>query len=108
MERFNPTFEESDMTDRMRASLQGLALTTGFLVLFGGCETKGPAEKVGEAVDRAADRAAEAVDPSGPAEKAGEAIDRAASRAAEAIDPSGPAEKAGEEIDEAAKKLENP
>ncbi len=42
------------------------------------CERhKGPAEKAGEKIDKAADNVADAIDPKGPAEKAGRAIDRA-------------------------------
>jgi hypothetical protein len=42
-----------------------------------GCEREGPAERAGEGIDRAADNAADALDPRGPAEKAGSAVDDA-------------------------------
>ena len=41
------------------------------------CKEKGPAEKVGESFDRAAEKVKDAVDPKGPAEKTGEKIDKA-------------------------------
>ncbi|MEO7100772.1 MAG: hypothetical protein ABI162_15525 [Luteolibacter sp.] len=41
------------------------------------CKEKGPAEKAGESIDRAAEKVKDAVDPKGPAEKTGEKIDRA-------------------------------
>ena len=40
-----------------------------------GCPTKGPAEKAGEAIDRATDKVSDTVNPKGPVEKAGRAID---------------------------------
>jgi hypothetical protein len=43
------------------------------------CERKkGPVEKAGEKIDKAADNISDAVNPKGPAEKAGRALDRAA------------------------------
>jgi len=42
-----------------------------------GCETKGPAEKAGESIDRGLDNAKDAVTPDGPAEQAGEKLDKA-------------------------------
>ena len=41
------------------------------------CRKKGPAEKAGEHLDKAADEIKDAVDPKGPAEKAGEKVDKA-------------------------------
>ena len=41
------------------------------------CREKGPAEKVGESLDRAAEDIKDTVNPKGPAEKAGEKIDNA-------------------------------
>jgi hypothetical protein len=42
-----------------------------------GCPSKGPAEKAGEAIDGAADKVSDTLDPKGPVEKAGRAVDRA-------------------------------
>ncbi len=43
------------------------------------CERqKGPAEKAGEKIDKAADKVSDKINPKGPVEKAGRAIDRAA------------------------------
>ena len=39
------------------------------------CEKKGPAEKMGESIDNAAEDVKDAVDPKGPVEKAGEKVD---------------------------------
>lgn len=41
------------------------------------CREKGPAERAGENLDKAAENIKDAVDPKGPAEKAGEKIDDA-------------------------------
>lgn len=41
------------------------------------CREKGPGEKVGESIDKAAEDIKDAVDPKGPAEKAGEKLDNA-------------------------------
>ena len=50
-----------------------IAVTAG----MPGCREKGPAEKAGEQVDKAADKLKDAIDDDGPAEKAGKAIDDA-------------------------------
>ena len=47
------------------------------LALASACRHKGPAERAGEKVDKAIDKAEDALDPKGPAEKAGRKIDRA-------------------------------
>lgn len=45
---------------------------------FAACKHKGPAEKAGEKIDKAAENVRDAVDPpKGPLEKAGRKIDRA-------------------------------
>lgn len=41
------------------------------------CKEKGPAEKVGEKMDKVAEDVKDAVDPKGPVEKAGEKVDDA-------------------------------
>jgi hypothetical protein len=64
-----------------------LSTSLGAIVLVVGlsaCEPKGDAERAGERIDDAAERAAEAVEPEGPAERAGEKMDEAAEEAGEA------------------------
>lgn len=51
-----------------------LALT---LAMMSGCESKGPAERAGENLDRGIEHAQDAINPPGPAEKAGREVDRA-------------------------------
>jgi hypothetical protein len=67
-------------TETIRKGISTL-LTVAVLATAGttmlACERKGPAEKAGEKIDRAADNISDAVDPKGPLEKAGRAIDRA-------------------------------
>jgi hypothetical protein len=56
----------------------GLAcLLLGSVVLFSGCESKGPAESAGEKIDKGIKDVKDAVVPAGPAEKAGRAVDKA-------------------------------
>lgn len=47
------------------------------LVTTGCDDKKGPAEQTGQAVDNAAQKAKDAIDPPGPLEKAGRAVDKA-------------------------------
>ena len=47
------------------------------LSAFAGCESEGPAEKAGKAVDQSVQNAKDAVNPPGAAEKAGRAVDKA-------------------------------
>jgi hypothetical protein len=65
------------MKTGMTARIAGLACVLGGAIALGaGCEAeKGPAEKAGEGVDKAVQKAKDAVDPAGPAEKAGRAVD---------------------------------
>jgi len=42
-----------------------------------GCESKGPAERAGESIDKGVQNAKDAINPPGPVEKAGRAVDRA-------------------------------
>jgi hypothetical protein len=63
-------------------SLAMILLTLG----LSACEQEGSAERAGEKVDAAAERAKEAVDPKGPAERAGEKADEAMERAEEATE----------------------
>ena len=53
------------------------ALAFGTVVLFAGCESKGPAERAGENIDKGIQNAKDAVNPPGPVEQAGRAVDRA-------------------------------
>jgi hypothetical protein len=66
------------MKTRMTMRIAGLAGVLGGLVAVGaGCESeKGPAQKAGEAVDNAAQKAKDAITQPGPAEKAGRAVDK--------------------------------
>ena len=45
--------------------------------LLASCKEKGPAEKIGEQIDKSAEKVKDAVDPKGPVEKAGEKLDKA-------------------------------
>jgi hypothetical protein len=45
--------------------------------LLASCKEKGPAEKIGEQIDKSAEKVKDAVDPKGPVEKAGEKVDKA-------------------------------
>ncbi len=53
------------------------ALLVGALVSLAGCESKGPAEKVGGSIDRGIQNAKDAISPRGPGEKAGREVDKA-------------------------------
>jgi ABC-type oligopeptide transport system substrate-binding subunit len=53
------------------------ALLFGAFVSFAGCESKGPAEKAGESIDKGIQNAKDAVNPPGPAEQAGRNLDKA-------------------------------
>ena len=59
--------------------MMNLAISIFFVatMLFTGCVQKGPAQRVGENIDRAVENMKDAVDPPGPAQKAGRSIDRA-------------------------------
>ena len=61
--------------NRKMFGLFGLVLAS--VVTLTGCEQKGPAERTGENLDKAAQNVKDAVDPRGPAEKAGDAVDKA-------------------------------
>ena len=59
------------------AALASVVLGAAVLPLAA-CDDKGPAEKTGEKIDNAGQKARDAVDPpKGPAEKVGRAVDRA-------------------------------
>jgi hypothetical protein len=60
-------------------SLVCLTLSVFCFGLGTGCEAeKGPAQKAGEKVDSAVQKAKDKLDPAGPVEKAGRAVDNAA------------------------------
>jgi len=50
------------------------------VALLSSCKEKGPAEKIGEQIDKSAEKVKDAVDPKGPVEKAGEKVDKALGR----------------------------
>jgi hypothetical protein len=54
-----------------------LVLMSGALLAFAGCESKGPAEKAGESVDKGIQSAKDIVNPPGAGEKAGRNLDKA-------------------------------
>jgi len=64
---------------------------------LGACEPEGDAERAGERIDDAAEKAAEALDPEGPAERAGEKMDQAIEQRGEALEDLG--DKAKEETE---------
>lgn len=75
-----------NIKNRSLTSLSVMVLVFG----LGGCDPReGPAERAGERIDEAAERAGEALDPQGPAERAGEQIDQAMERTGEAIEDVG-------------------
>lgn len=55
----------------------GLSALMAGLMFVVGCQEKGPAEKAGEKIDNAANRASDALNPKGPVEKLGEKVDNA-------------------------------
>jgi hypothetical protein len=55
----------------------GVLLTLGALAAFAGCESKGPAEKAGESIDKGVQNAKDVVNPPGAGEKAGREVDKA-------------------------------
>ena len=65
------------MTRQWNPSRFSVALLLGALVSFAGCESKGPAEKAGESIDKGIQDAKDAVVPPGPAERAGRNVDKA-------------------------------
>jgi len=65
------------MKTRYIMRIAGLACVLGGMIVLGaGCESeKGPGEKAGESVDRAARDVKDTISPPGPVEKAGRAVD---------------------------------
>ena len=81
-------------------TLKQLSTNLGAMVLVFGlsaCEPEGDAERAGERIDDAAEKAAETLDPEGPAERAGEKVDEATEEAGEAAEELG--DKAEEETE---------
>ncbi|MBA2592757.1 MAG: hypothetical protein H0U97_11070 [Gammaproteobacteria bacterium] len=77
-----------------------LSTSLGAVVLVFGlsaCEPEGDAERAGERIDDAAEKAAETLDPEGPAERAGEKMDEAIEQGGEAAEDLG--DKAEEETE---------
>jgi hypothetical protein len=52
-------------------------LLVGAFTTFAGCESKGPAEKAGESIDKGVQDVKDAVNPPGPGEKVGRDVDKA-------------------------------
>jgi len=52
-------------------------LVLGGVVCLTGCESKGPAQRAGENIDKGVQDAKDAINPPGPVEKAGRGIDKA-------------------------------
>jgi hypothetical protein len=59
------------------APFASLVLMIGALMAFAGCESKGPAEKAGESIDKGIQNAKDVVNPPGAGEKAGRALEKA-------------------------------
>ncbi len=59
------------------APFASLVLMIGALMAFAGCESKGPAEKAGESIDKGIQNAKDVVNPPGAGEKAGRELDKA-------------------------------
>jgi hypothetical protein len=53
------------------------ALLFGAGAILVGCESKGPAQKAGENIDKGIQDAKDTVNPPGPSEKAGRSLDKA-------------------------------
>lgn len=69
----------------------GLVLVLGLGTLGLAACDDGPAENVGEKVDRAVENLGNTVNPQGPGERVGETLDNAAERTGEAIENAGEA-----------------
>lgn len=61
--------------------MAALILVAAAATINTGCGKKGPAEKVGESMDKAGENVKDAVTPDGPVEKAGKKVDKAVDRA---------------------------
>jgi hypothetical protein len=66
------------MTKKTKHRIAPLAaLLFGVVATFAGCESKGPAQRAGENIDKGIQDAKDAINPPGPAEKAGRNLDKA-------------------------------
>jgi hypothetical protein len=65
----------NDHKKNLVALLATLLMAT--VVATTGCESKGPAERAGENIDKSVQNAKDAVSPPGPSEKVGRSIDKA-------------------------------
>ena len=63
------------MKIRLASAVCALFVLAGSSLFLAGCDSKGPAERAGENIDKGLQNAKDAVDPPGPAEKAGRAAD---------------------------------
>ena len=61
----------------MKLSLLSSLCLISFVACVTSCKEKGPLEKAGENLDKAAESVSDAVNPDGPVEKAGKKIDSA-------------------------------
>jgi hypothetical protein len=69
------------MTELKRNRTSFLAtLLLGGVAAVAGCETKGPAQKAGEDIDKGVQSAKDTINPPGPVEKAGRGVDKALNR----------------------------
>jgi hypothetical protein len=53
-----------------------VALLLGAFTTFVGCESKGPAQRAGETIDKGVQNAKDTINPPGPLEKAGRSLDQ--------------------------------
>jgi peptidoglycan hydrolase CwlO-like protein len=67
-----------------------LKLCIGLVILIlGGCQQEGPAERAGKEIDEATEKLGEVVKEKGPVERAGEKIDNAVEDVGEALEETG-------------------
>ena len=65
------------MTKERKHRVARLAtLLLGAVAAFAGCESKGPAERAGENIDKGVQDVKDAINPPGPVEKTGRSVDK--------------------------------
>lgn len=65
------------MNNKVRNRVSPLAaVLLGVVAAFAGCETKGPAQRAGEDVDKGVQNAKDAINPPGATEKVGRSVDK--------------------------------